>query len=134
MTGFGALSQEFLAMINGAQVTVNFVNGDVVVDGKQIITGNKVENGIINVGDNNTNQNIKAQSEVDRLFVSLIEEINDKLTGQEKRDALNDVKAMEEAVKSGNMDRGKRFFGMLSEVVRTSAAAVSIATHCGWLG
>lgn len=100
---------------------------------KQIISGINISNGILNVGDNNNNKFSQSQAEIDKLFDNLIAVINSKLSGQEKQDALNDVQTMKEAIKNGNIERAKRFFGFLSEAIRTTKEAIMIASHFGWM-
>lgn len=100
---------------------------------KQIITGNNVSNGVLNVGNDNNIQLNQSQTDIDKMFENLIAVINSMLSGQEKQDALNDVQAMKEAIKNGNIERAKRFFGFLSEAIRTTREAIMIATHFGWM-
>ncbi|GAV21628.1 hypothetical protein [Carboxydothermus pertinax] len=103
-----------------------------IMDKNQVISGNTIQNGIFNTGDHN-NQNISNTSEIDAMISELLSEINSKLSGQEKQDAINDVKMMREALQNGNMDRAKRIYGLLSDFVKTFASAMTIAQHFGWL-
>lgn len=127
------LRPELQTALNNGQIVKIYVNGDVIVGDKQIISGNNIANGILNVGNDNNNYFSQTQSEIDKLFDNLVAEINSKLIGQEKQDALNDVQAMKEAIKNGNFERAKRIFGLLSEAIRTTKDAIMIATHFGWI-
>jgi hypothetical protein len=100
---------------------------------QQFISGNQVYNGILNVGDNNNNKISPVAPESERLFAALVAEIEAKLSGLEKQNALDDVKAIQEAVKNGNFDRAKKLYGVLSDLIRTSAAGLAIGSHFGWI-
>ncbi|QYY44801.1 hypothetical protein ACKE5C_19020 (plasmid) [Aneurinibacillus thermoaerophilus] len=73
------------------------------------------------------------KSPIDDAFLAFIEEIKKMPDSQEKKDALSDVEAMQEAVKNGNLDRAKRIYGLLSNAVRDTAAGMTIAKLLGFI-
>jgi len=67
------------------------------------------------------------------LFENLISEINNLIDQDEKTDSLDNVSKMQEAIKTGNIERAKKVFGWLPRAIRTSAAALTIAKTFGIL-
>lgn len=69
----------------------------------------------------------------DTLFEDLIKEINNLKDQDEKTDSLDNTSKIQEAINAGNFERAKKIFGWLPEIIRTSAAAITIAKAIGLL-
>jgi len=107
-------------------VTTNNEFGGVKIDANQsafaVGSGNTVTNTVTNLS-----------PELKKLFSDLSDEINKKLSGSQKEETEHDVKAIKEAVKSGNFERAKKVYSLLSDGVRTFASAIAIGSHFNWI-
>jgi hypothetical protein len=109
-----------------------------VMDGKQIFAGNAFQHA--KLGDNTNFQgNENTQIKIERnqkgidgdIFAEFIQKINEIPDEQERKEALEDAQKLQEAVKSGNLDRAKKLYTLFSNTLRDSAAGVAIARAIG---
>lgn len=109
-----------------------------MTDNKRIMSGNfSNAYGVFNQGDNaNINQgtgnNIRV-SQVDELIDALKKDIDEKLIGAEKDEALADADQLASAMKSENWPRARKLLGLFSDIIRTCGSSASIASYIGQL-
>lgn len=119
-----------LTQIIGSKGDISMTNGNHNMIGNNFAKAKFGDNTIIQ-GSNNSQTKGSATDETD-VFQQLLREIESKITDEEeKKDALNDAGALEEAVKKSNLERAKGVFKLLNESVRTSAAGLTIAKMIG---
>lgn len=89
----------------------------------------------VNLQGDNVSQNKTQNSGLipEDLFQVLINEIKGLKDEDEKKDSLDNVVKIKESLQKNNLERAKKVFGWLPEIIRTTAAGIAIAKAIGIL-
>lgn len=112
------------------EMTLTTNNNQRVISGN--FTGAQFGDNVNLQGDHVQQTKSETHGIAEKEFEALFQFINSLPDSSEKNDALNDAKQVQEEVKKGNLERAKKFYSILTDIVRTSAAGLTLGTHFGW--
>lgn len=127
---------EHLQRMGYPQYIVNLAPGGVSVANYSRTISNSFNNATMhdntNVMGDNITQSLNAGMDED-VFEQLMAEIN-KLENDDDRElAASDAKQLQDAIKNKNMERARKIFGRLPEIIRATECGLTIAKMIGWV-